>query len=332
MAVASAVIILVAGTVVGLNLTVFSGRGKIDVTQIQAEELSAWILAGTDTKQEELVSRLSESATQVCPQITVHTEVFDAKEYENKLAQALEQGSLPDVFCADGVSWETCKEQCVELSSLLRTMQLEEYLYLDGMQKGEAYLLPTAVQIGVAYLSEEKEKTVPESVDIRQLAEQGAAVGFADEGNTDVFSRFQNLEDPLGWIVGDLSNLGQVEAVTVEAVPSTDFAAAPVTKDGKLIGNLKNCYAVKKSESENRQKAGMVLLSLLLSEGMQSAAYMDNEDGLPLNRSVLESYQENKLTTYLNFLQDYNLEEVEFYEGDCIAREIRKEVQEGESQ
>lgn len=67
----------------------------------------------------------------------------------------------------------------------------------------------------------------------------------------------------------------------------------------------------------------MTLLSLLLSEGVQSAAYMDNRDGLPLNRAVLKSYQENKLTTYLHFLKDYDLEETRIYDGGGLCQIVR---------
>lgn len=62
-----------------------------------------------------------------------------------------------------------------------------------------------------------------------------------------------------------------MEAVTVDAVPSTDFTAVPILSGEKLIGNLKGWYGVKKSGDENREKAGM-----------QSEAYAE---GMPLNRT-----------------------------------------------
>ena len=70
----------------------------------------------------------------------------------------------------------------------------------------------------------------------------------------------------------------------------------------------------------------MTLLSLLVSEGVQSAAYMDNRDGLPLNRAVLKSYQENKLTTYLHFLKEYDLEKARVYVGDGLCQIVRTQA------
>ena len=72
----------------------------------------------------------------------------------------------------------------------------------------------------------------------------------------------------------------------------------------------------------------MVLLSLLFSEGMQSALYMDNGEGLPLNRAVLEIYKENKLTTYLNFLKNYDLGDVEISGENSVSGMIRNALKE----
>ena len=118
-----------------------------------------------------------------------------------------------------------------------------------------------------------------------------------DEG--DVFAGFGDEDKEGSLVVGDLSDLGRVKAATVEQMPPTDFAVLPVLKGGKLVGLMENCYGVNKRADANTKKAGMFLLSLLLSDGMQSVSYMDNEDGIPLNRAVLEDYKETKMTTYL---------------------------------
>lgn len=70
----------------------------------------------------------------------------------------------------------------------------------------------------------------------------------------------------------------------------------------------------------------MFLLSLLLSDGAQSAAYMGNEEGIPLNRTVLSNYQETKMTTYLDFLKGFDLEKAELYEGGSICRILQEEA------
>ena len=70
----------------------------------------------------------------------------------------------------------------------------------------------------------------------------------------------------------------------------------------------------------------MVVLSQLLSEGVQSVCYMDNTEGIPLNKNVLSDYTETKLTTYLAFLKDYDLEDAEFLSGEDICQIIQSEL------
>lgn len=322
-AVLAAVVLIAGGTLV-LSLTVFSGRGRIDVAKLEAEELSIWIPVSEEESAETLLRTLSESVDRVCPQLTVHAQAVAREDYVQMIQTAAAQGNLPDVFCTDGLEdsfWDA--DPCEELSRLLRTMNLSDYLYLDDLkEEGDVYALPTSLQTGIVYGSAAKADGEQTSVEVEELAEWNGILGYAD--TPDVYTHFQNPEDPVAWILGDLSDMDEVEAVTVEAVPSTDFSAVPLVNEDKLVGSMEHWYAVKKSDDKNRQDAGMTLLSLLLSEGMQSAAYMDNRDGLPLNRTVLDSYRENKLTTYLDFLKDYNLEDVQLYHGGSLCQIIRQ--------
>lgn len=319
-------VVLLAGGTLALSLTVFSGRGRIDVAKLKEAELSIWLPVADAAAGETLVKTLQESAARVCPQLTVNARMVPKEEYAAAVQQAAQQGSLPDVFCTDGQDgafWDA--GYCAELGRLLRTMDLSEYLHLDDLkEEGEVYELPTVMQAGIVYGSEWKAKDAQEAVELDTLSGQKERLGYADtEG---VYERFQNLDDPLAFIVGDLSDMDQVEAVTVEAVPSVDFTAAALVEEEQLVGCMEQKYAVKKSADKNRQDAGMTLLSLLFSEGVQSAAYMDNRDGLPLNRTVLKSYQENKLTTYLHFLKEYDLEEARIYDGDGLCQIVRTQA------
>lgn len=321
-----AAVILLAGGALVLNLTVFSGRGKIDVANLKPQEVSVWILAPDEEAGTELVQALSESAAHVCPQLTVNARAAAAQDYEEMLKNAAETDSLPDVFCIDVLEEVFNQEDvCAELSRLLNTMDLSDYLYLENLSQEEAvYALPTAMQTCIVYGSQAKSDSVPEAVSMEELSQWNGILDYADSEG--VFERFQNPDDPLAWIAGDLSDTDRVEAVTVDAVPPADYTAAPLVKNGKLTGNMVHWYAVKESGDADRQDAGMTLLSLLLSEGMQSAAYMDNRDGLPLNRNVLSSYQENKLTTYLNFLKEYDFEEMQIYEERNLCEAVRQDA------
>lgn len=328
LAAALTMVVLLAGGMLLLSQTVFSGRGKIDLANLEPEELSVWIAAEDPKDAGALVQTLSESVEHACPQLTVQAEVVARQEYAQRIQEAAVNESLPDVFCTDGLEDSFLEAGCcADLSKLLHTMELSDYLYIGELgADGDVYALPTALQAGIVYGSKAKAEQEQEAAEMDTLAQSNDTLGYAD--SDDAFTRFQEPDDPLAWIVGDLSDMDQVEAVTVEAVPSTDFSAVPLVKEEKLVGSLAHWYAVKQSGDENRQDAGMALLSLLLSEGMQSALYMDNRDGLPLNRTVLDSYKENKLTTYLEFLRHYDLEEVQLYDsdGESLCSRIRQEI------
>lgn len=309
------------GGVLLLSQTYFSGKGKIDVAKIPKEELEIWLAEDDKETGEALTELLLESVEQECPQLDVHVEVMGQEEYLTKVTQAAKDQELPDVFCTEGIE---AKEYCADLTELLNTMKLSSYLHLEGIGKKGVYELPTAMQIGVVYGSGEKETAFPESIDIEELSGQEEILGFAQEG--DVWKEFQDKDSSVSRIAGDLSDMVQVKEVTVEMIPPTDFFVSPILKNGKLMGTMERAYGVNKNGDKGKQQAGMFLLSLLFSDGMQSVAFMENGEGIPLNRNVLEHYKENKMTTYLAFLRSYDLGGIELLEGDGMGEILQEEI------
>lgn len=317
-AVSAAVIVLVGGVVL-LSQTVFSGRGRLDVSKLSEEEITVWIVA-EEERGEELSGVLSESVKKEYPQLSVTVRVIGEESYGAELQKAAAEKCLPEVFCTD---WLEAADYCAELSGLVNTMQLSSYLYLEEMRGKKVYELPTAMQIGVAYLNQEKAESMPKSVEFTELSKWQEKSGLSDE--EEVFEKFEDVGTPVDLILGDLSDMEAVRKVTVEKMPATDFMVFPVTKEGKLTGTLQHCYGVNKAVSENKRLAGMFLVSLLLSDGMQSAAYMEN-GGVPLNRQTLERWEETRMTAYLAFLKDYDLGETEIFGGNDICQVFEKEI------
>lgn len=323
--VSSTVTIAVMGILLLLSQTVFSGRGKLNVAEIKETQLEVWLCAVDESAGQEMKQVFLESVEKECPKLKVSVRVMPQEEYQEELMQAAAQGKLPEVFCTDGIAAE---EYCEELSVLMRTIRRSSYLYLDELAGGTLFELPTAVQVGVVYADQKKAEELPEALELKSLEERGKSLAYLDEG--DVFAGFGDEDKEGSLVVGDLSDLGRVKAATVEQMPPTDFAVLPVLKGGKLVGLMENCYGVNKRADANTKKAGMFLLSLLLSDGMQSVSYMDNEDGIPLNRAVLEDYKETKMTTYLSILKKYELEEAEIFPDKEMCRVIREEIGEKE--
>lgn len=312
--------VLAAVFAVGFGGRIISDRGKLDPAKIEKEEIEVWLMA-EEGEGESLKETLADNVKEVCPQITLSVKTVPKERYAGELLQASKENRLPEVFCTDN----GMEEYCINLSSLLHSMKCTDYLYLDVLaDEKEVCGLPTAVQTGIVYVSEEKEEDIPDSIKFEELIEKKESIGFADDDIS--YEKFQNPDDALSYIAGDLSALDQVREVTVELLPPTDFKAVPVLKGDHLIGSFIHSYGVCKNADANKQKAGMVVLSQLLSDGMQSACYMGNMDGIPLNRNVLKDYAKVKLTTYLSFLKGYDLEEAEFLSGDGICGIIEDEM------
>ncbi len=324
LAIGSAAVFIIVGGIVILWQTVFSGRGKIDVSQIKEDTVEVWLLAEDEEAGEELSEAFLEDAKEKCPQLDVTVKAFGAEEYQKAISQETKDGggSLPDVFCTDGLDAE---RYCADSSDLLHTMDLSSYLYLDGLE-GKAYEIPTAMQVGVAYVNSEKEMAFGGQEEVELTTEKPSdKFGYADD-EAALLKAFQYEASDVCAVIGDLSDMDSVREVTVDKMPPTDFRAIPVLQDRKPIGRMEYCYGVNKDIPRNRQEAGMYLISLLLSDRLQGVAYMDNDAGIPLNRDVLKDYEENKLTTYLAFLKEYDLEDVRLVEDGDICQAVRERI------
>ncbi len=304
--------------VIILSQTVFSGKGKLDIAGIEADTIEVWLKADTPETGDAVAETLVTGMEKSCPQITLEIETIPADTYEQRLQEALQNGDLPEVFCTDALN---AKDHCEELSPLLHTMEMSDYLYLEEMLKSDIYELPTAVQAGVVYVNKSKQTEEISKFTIDTLANQ-IGMQYADEENA--YQIFGDNEADTLYLAGDLSDMESVEEVTVHQIPPTDYAVVPVVEAQKLIGSYQNCYGVSKTAGENQKNGAMLVLSLLLSEGTQSAQYMNNEEGIPINRSVYEDYRENKMTTYLAFLKEYKPEEIVIKDGNTMCEIFRE--------
>lgn len=312
-------------TVLVLSQTVFSGKGKIDVSKIEKTAIEVWLESDQEKSGERLAKVLKEDMQEKCPQATLKLEVIPSSEYEARLEEALKEKNLPDVFCTSRLpEGEAASKHCIKLDKLLNTLDLSDYLFFREMKKKKVYELPTALQVGVVYVNESKEKKIPKSIDKEKLLSEKAVFQYGDEPKA--YQEFQNKKSKIKWIAGDLSSMEAVKEVTVNQIPPTDFQVVPLLEEDKLTGCLVHCYGVDKSADQNEQEAAMVALSLLVNDRLQSAAYMDNEEGIPLNKTVYEDYQEYKMTTYLAFLKNYQEKQIIIQKKD-ICQYLRQQEQ-----
>ncbi len=291
-----------------LSQTVFSGRGKIDVGSIQEDAIQVWIEARGGIDTEALAEAFQEEMGKECPQVSVEVETVPAEDYEERLSLAIEEKNLPDVFCADYLpEGQEAEEVCADLSPLLRTLDLEQYMFSERWEKTR-YEMPTAMQPGIVYVNENKCDEIPKSYDKEEILAEGKKLRYGWEA--DPYSEFQEDTAEAGLIAGDLSIMEGVKAATVDEIPPIDFAAVPIVEGGKLVESCCHCYGVRANAGKNKENAAMFAISLLLNDRLQSIAYMDNDEGIPINKAAYEDYKEYRMTTYLSFLKEYGEEDI----------------------
>ena len=139
------------------------------------------------------------------------------------------------------------------------------------------------------------------------------------------YLEFQNSKSEVSWLVGDISDLEEVKKVTIDQVPPIDFSVIPILEKRKLIGCYGHTYGVSNKTSQDEQDAAMYVLSMLLSENVQSALYMNNEEGIPVNRQIYADFKEYKMTTYLSFLKKYEPEEIEIRKETDIYKILKEQ-------
>lgn len=306
-----------------LSQTVFSTRGKLNAGSIARDTVRIWLAVEDEETGIMLMEAIEAQVKEQYPQLSLDMEAILSDEYGERLQEAIEYDELPEIFCTDYLPREDDDETyCQELSALMNTMELSSYLFLEELSKEKLYELPTAVQVGLVYVNTNKLENVPICYYWEFLADkEELTLMYADE--EDAYKMFQSSKSEVNAIVGDLSDMNAVKEVTVNQIPPTDFAIALVYGDENVVGCFKNCYGVSKSAKGNRKEAAMVVLATLLSENIQSTQYMNNEEGIPVNRAVYEEYEEYKMTTYLKFLQNSIDADLEIQDGNNMCEILK---------
>ncbi len=307
LAIASAVVIpvILVGALAVFQYLLSSNRG-LNLSKIKEDTVTVWLIE--KEYDEDITTLLKNNMEKECNNITLDIEEIPFNEYEEKIKEAVENDSLPDVFCTDFMSKEELEGHCMSMDKLYYSLSAEEYLFLDTMEN--KLEIPTGWQIGVYYQNSGKAS--------------GNEMAFADQPTS--FTDFGDLESEVGTVAGDLSYMDDVREVTIEKMPPVDFAVSPYEKDDRIQGCFTSCYGVNADASDNVQEAGMAVISMMLNNSLQSAMYMGAETDLPINKNIYHEYRDYKMGTYLSFLKDYDTEDIEINDTQDMCSLMKKEV------
>lgn len=300
---AAAAILLIAG------VTWWMGKDKLHANTIKEDTVTVWLVSENDAEESgevsDIVSSLEESFSENCPDVTLDITEIPEDTYADRIQEAVENNSLPDVFCTDYLE-NGAKDVCGEIDKLYHTMDLENYQYFEALPQEEAYEIPTGLQVALAYENYDKFQSAGADMDLFLEQEtidklDPASVTFSG-GNAE----FASEESAVCVLLGDLSDYPAVSEVTLQATPVRQIQIVPVLDENRqLKASFCDYYGVNKDSSQNRQEAGMVVISCLLTSALQEKCYLDNYRALPVQTETLGKYKDLKLNGYLEPVGEY---------------------------
>ena len=124
----------------------------------QAEKLadasiSIWFSVNDDSTEEEAMKSVVADFNEKYPNIKIELTAIPSKEYEDKLEEAIKEGSLPSLFESTGVS-EDILSQAKDVSRVLESDQAKSCLFIDQYERyySEKKQVPLAIEVPMAYV------------------------------------------------------------------------------------------------------------------------------------------------------------------------------------
>lgn len=307
------------------SAAVWSYEQKYNVT-IEPAHLTMWVPAESEEDEAfQTLKTIAEEFSSSNTGMTVSLVPVKEEEYNQKLLEAAEEGTMPDLFRGD-IPGPDLSELCIQLDYLEHTLDKSAYWFLEDYKTyfPSERMMPTGFDLPAVYwninrVSMEKTGT---TMDYESLAKQEEAIGSS------VWTLPELISGGLEYTVRDGEiTLGETarEAVrqfaenvilhgdeeetdflegkeSIYIGSSTDYASIRSGLGGQygislldqddIRGRFVNCWSVSAGSVKNSQYAAMKLIDFLLGEYMQNLYYVQNYDALPLNRTSLIQYQE----------------------------------------
>lgn len=357
-AASSSCLVVVATVFIILFSTVLAPEKTLAEIPIEADTISLWLPVETEDQKaafENIAGKFEEDH----PEIQVELTGISLSDYTSKLEQAIASGTAPTVFSSDYGGFDPQKDaaplsKLMVSINLEEDMFLSDYAKWYGSMRE----FPTGFRVLTAYANtvaaQEAGITLPDEVEISELLSQQDNTSIFTVSPT-VFGEILYLADPLllknhTIAIGDNSlknmlslkemqeNLGDSTGLQAFSQDSCIYFLAdtsmlrsvqesapgyyqvlPLKNHGRMLGVFSNHYAVNGNATENQKNAGMLFLSYFLTEYTQNLLYLQSDDALPLNKTVLETYL--SINSDFSYLTE-NMGTLDFIgeDGDVITR------------
>lgn len=257
-------------------------NGKKKIAELEPTEITMWVEIPTEAdesvEEERMNTALQEFYT-TYPQVKVSITCIPEDVYMERLEAAAASHTLPTVFESTGVS-EDILIQASDISDILSLLGKNDYYYLnrytdyfpDGKQ------IPTGFVVPVEYVN----TTVGDEVQ--------------DEGNYNEF-----ISETCRSYIDNCDSYAEIQ---MQMIGKYQVMVPETIQEGMFV----RAWSVSVQEDRGKQAAGERVIYYLLGEVAQDTMYVQDTEGLPLNKNEFEVYID--VNSELMFLKDY-IEETE---------------------
>lgn len=287
---------------------------------LEEAKISIWIPAESGTAAGETQYLFEDAIAQFMtdyPQIEVKLTCMERKEYDVRLAEAMESGNLPTLFESSHVAGENF-DKLADVSRVFQFIDKNQYYFLDRYDRyfESGKQLPLSFCVPVVYYNtllntEEKEAgelmaggealLTAEAVltaynlysgrepvlQFDDAEKREAAVVWAEDcldGELSRDAEKEFLDSQAACILADTTLYNEVQQA-MAGIYGLEFLS------GKgVVGSFRDCYSINKTAGESEKAAAVQVLVYLLTDTAQDIQYVQNGDTLPLNKSVYKAY------------------------------------------
>lgn len=246
------------------------------------------------------------------PQITLDIQCFSTEEYAKQVKNASKKGELPTLLDSTDLK-EEYLSYFSDLSDVLDFVEVSEYYFIDKLAKyyPEKKQIPLSFHAPLLYYNTiiaGDDATVDGLLGTDQLKydiqnyftfhnlrfEDDAWNGIdslpdtAPEGLADACEQDETL-----FLAGNLTCYLSDTSIysTVELKMPGCFRVENLSGAG-VFGRFDHCYSIAKGAGEEERDAAIQILVFLLAESGQDVLNVQNNNGLPLNKRMFETYIE----------------------------------------
>lgn len=265
----AAFVLIVIATAAGISYRDY--RKKQKAAELTDCTITLWM--PVDSKDESganaeiLAAGITREFEEEYEQVTIDVEFIPEGEYADKLAEAFANGTAPTVFASEYLSEEN-EHFAASIGDVISLLDSGSYYFLGQYKKmfPSQNKIPTGFEMDVKYTN----TSLPE--------------GGTSTGETTELAAFTagNAESYTGSIK-DYSTIQQ-------AMPGLYEVS---TLEGNTYpGEFVWIWSVNGEQSEDLVNAGKRLIYYFLGENAQDFLYIQNVNGLPLNKNMLKVYEE----------------------------------------